>query len=93
AGFDLAAFMALSDEIRVRLLVRAINRAGHEGSAELGKVEALLQAMDQAGAKGKSGAGRIRLKQTLAGAVISIQNNRVQIAPAPPRGRRRAGLP
>jgi tRNA(Ile)-lysidine synthase len=93
AGFDLAAFTALSGEIRVRLLTRAINRAGHEGPAELGKVEALLQAMDQAGAKGKSGAGGIRLKQTLAGAVISIQNNRIHIFPAPPRGKRMAGLP
>jgi len=93
AGFDLAAFDALSDEIRVRLLMRAINRAGHEGPAELGKVEALLQAMDQAGAKGKSGAGRTRLKQTLAGAVISIQNSRIYIVPAPPRRRRMAGLP
>ena len=93
AGFDLAAFGALADEIRVRLLMRAINRAGHEGPAELGKVEALLQAMDQAIAAGRSRAGRIRMKQTLAGAVISIQNNRIHIVPAPPRGRRMAGLP
>ncbi|MBB5052979.1 tRNA(Ile)-lysidine synthase [Afipia massiliensis] len=92
AGFDLAAFSALTDEIRVRLLMRTINRVGHEGPAELGKVEALLQAMDQAVTAGKSVAGRIRLKQTLAGAVISIQSNRIQIAPAPPRGRRKAGL-
>lgn len=92
-GFDLAAFTALSDEIRVRILLRAINRAGHEGPAELGKVEALLQAMDQAVAKEKPRSGRVRLKQTLAGAVISIQNNRIQIAPAPPRGRRKPGLP
>lgn len=87
-SFDLAAFSALADEIRVRLLVRAINRAGHEGPAELGKVEALLQAMDRAAVEEKSGAGRVRLKQTLAGAVISIQNNRIHIGPAPPRGRR-----
>lgn len=92
-GLDLAAFAALSDEIRVRLLQRAINRAGHEGPAELGKVEALVQAMDQAAAKEKPGSGRVRLKQTLAGAVISIQNSRIHISPAPPRGRRMAGLP
>lgn len=92
-GFDLAAFTALSDEIRVRLLLRAINRTGHEGPAELGKVEALLQAMDRAVAKEKPGSGRVRLKQTLAGAIISIQKNRIHIAPAPPRARRMAGLP
>lgn len=92
AGFDLAAFSALTDEIRVRLLLRGINRVGHEGPAELGKVEALLRAMDQAVTAGKYVAGRTRLKQTLAGAVISIQNNRIHIVPAPPRGRRKAGL-
>jgi tRNA(Ile)-lysidine synthase len=92
-GLDLAAFTALSDEIRVRLLLRAINRTGHEGPAELGKVEALLQAMDQAAAKEKPGSRRVWLKQTLAGAVISIRNDRMHIVPAPPRGRRRAGLP
>ncbi len=92
-GFDLAAFTALSDEIRVRLLLRAINRTGHEGPVELGKVETLLQAMDQAVANEKPGSGRVRLKQTLAGAVISIQKNRIHIAPAPLRGWRMAGLP
>lgn len=92
SGFDLAAFAALSDEIRVRLLLRAINRTGHEGPAELGKVETLLQAMDQAVTGEKPGSGRVRLKQTLAGAVISIQKGRIHIVPAPPRGRRKTGL-
>lgn len=92
AGFDLAAFTALSDEIRVRLLLRVINRIGHEGPAELGKVESLLQAIDRATADERRD-GRIRLKQTLAGAVISIRRSRIHIEPAPLRGRRRAGLP
>ena len=35
----------------VRLLQRAIDRLGHEGPAELGKVEALLSALEQAGAE------------------------------------------
>lgn len=91
-SFELAAFAALADEIRVRLLMRAIDRAGHEGPAELGKVETLLQAMDRATAGSEPGRG-ILLKQTLAGALISIQNNRIHIGPAPRRGRRRAGLP
>ena len=85
AGFDLAAFSALSDEIRVRLLLRAIDRAGHEGPAELGKVEALLQAMDGAIAATHSSSEMVRFKQTLAGALVSIDRDRVQIAPAPPR--------
>ncbi|MBQ8101320.1 MAG: tRNA(Ile)-lysidine synthetase, partial [Afipia sp.] len=90
-SFDLAAFTVLSDEIRVRLLMRAIDRAGHEGPAELGKVEALLQAIDRATAGKKPGPG-VQLKQTLAGALISIRQGRIYIVPAPPRGRRKAGL-
>jgi tRNA(Ile)-lysidine synthase len=89
AGVDLAAFQALTDEIRVRLLLRAIDRIGHEGPAELGKVEALVKAMDRAARDAGRGAdaGRVRLKQTLAGAVISIDGGRIRIAPAPPRRR------
>lgn len=86
-GFDLAAFSVLPDEIRVRLLLRTIDRVGHEGPAELGKVEALLQAIDRALRGKKPSDGRLRLKQTLAGAVISVDRNRVLIGPAPPRGR------
>lgn len=92
-GFDLAAFAALSAEIRVRLLMRTINRVGHEGPAELGKVEALLEAIDQAVSGNKPAAGGARLKQTLAGAVVSIAKGRIQFAPAPPRKRQMAGLP
>lgn len=79
-GFDAAAFMAMPEEIRLRLLKRAIDRAGHEGVAELGKVEALLGALDQAVA-----GGRPKLKQTLAGAIISLIGTRIRIEPAPPR--------
>lgn len=93
AGFDLAAFAALSAEIRVRLLTRAINRIGHEGPAELGKVEALLEAIDQDGPGPKSGRKSGRVKQTLAGAVIGIAKGRIYIVPAPPRRRRMGGLP
>jgi tRNA(Ile)-lysidine synthase len=89
----LASINPGSDEIRVRLLLRAINRVGHEGPAELGKVEALVQAIDEAAARAKNAGGRFRFKQTLAGAVISIDKGRIHIVPAPPRGQRRAGLP
>jgi tRNA(Ile)-lysidine synthase len=86
-SFDARAFAAMSDEIRLRLLLRAINRFGHEGPAELGKVEVLLSALDEAMAK--SGAKRRpRLKQTLAGALISLAEDRISVVPAPPRRRR-----
>ena len=82
--FDANAFAAMPEEIRLRLLKRAIDRFGHEGPAELGKVEALLAALDQAGAK-KGKERRPRLKQTLAGALVSLTNGRIRVEPAPPR--------
>ena len=89
--FEGAAFAILPEEVRLRLLLRAIDRVGHEGPVELGKAEALLVVLDRAlqNTTGKSAAspGR-RLKQTLAGAVISLSAGRIVIAPAPPRRRR-----
>ncbi|HTF77159.1 MAG TPA: tRNA lysidine(34) synthetase TilS [Bradyrhizobium sp.] len=83
-AFDASVFAAMPEEIRLRLLKRAIDRFGHEGPAELGKVEALLAALDQAGAKtGKE--RRPRLKQTLAGALVSLTDGRIRVEPAPPR--------
>jgi tRNA(Ile)-lysidine synthase len=84
-SFDAQAFAAIPEEIRLRLLKRAIDRVGHEGPAELGKVETLLAALDRAVAE-----RRPKLKQTLAGAVIGIIGGRIRVEPAPPRRRRRA---
>jgi tRNA(Ile)-lysidine synthase len=100
-AFDAKAFAAMPEEIRLRLLLRAIDKFGHEGSAELGKVETLLAALDRAGAE-KTGEGRPRLKprlkprlqprlkQTLAGALVSLTEGRIRVEPAP-RRRRRVG--
>ncbi|UGY17619.1 tRNA lysidine(34) synthetase TilS [Bradyrhizobium septentrionale] len=79
-GFDAAPFAAMPEEIRLRLLKRVIDRTGHEGPAELGKVETLLAAVDEALGKREP-----KLKQTLAGAVISVGGGRIRIGPAPPR--------
>ncbi|MBR0697975.1 tRNA lysidine(34) synthetase TilS [Bradyrhizobium lablabi] len=79
-GFDAVLFAAMPEEIRLRLLKRAIDRTGHEGPAELGKVETLLAALDRAVAEGAG----LR-KQTLAGAVISVASGRIRVEPAPPR--------
>src|SRR4029078_10626086 len=67
-GFDAGAFAGLPEEIGLRRLKRAIDGAGQEGPAELGKIEALLAVLDRAIADGGK---RTRLKQTLAGAAIS----------------------
>ena len=88
---DAQAFAALPEEIRLRLLMRAINRFGHEGPAELGKVEALLVRIDrhfaQKSRKSSPPAEQIRL--TLAGALVSASHGRIRIEPAPPRRRGR----
>ena len=83
-AFDAGAFAAMPEEIRLRLLKRAIDRFGHEGPAELGKVEALLVGLDRACA----GHAAPTLKQTLAGALVSLTGGRIRIEPAPPRRRR-----
>ena len=95
ANFEAAAFAGLPEEIRLRLLLRAIDRVGHEGPAELGKAEALLTALDRAlqkKAKTKSAptadARQPKLKQTLAGAIVSLSGGRIVISAAPPRRRR-----
>jgi tRNA(Ile)-lysidine synthase len=73
-------------------LIRAINRFGHEGPAELGKVESLLAMLDEAvqGISAARGAkpAPARVKQTLAGALISVEKGHIRIAPAPARRRR-----
>jgi tRNA(Ile)-lysidine synthase len=78
-GLDARAFAGLPEEIRLRLLRRSLDRVGHEGPAELGKVEALLAALDRAIAA-QSG-----LKTTLAGALVSLARGRIRIMPAPLR--------
>jgi tRNA(Ile)-lysidine synthase len=83
-SFDANAFAALPEEIRLRLLLRTINRLGHEGPAELGKVEALLALLDRAVADQHKGRGP-RLKQTLAGALVSLAGGRIRVEPAPRR--------
>ncbi len=96
-SFDATVFAGLPEEVRLRLLKRAIDRFGHEGPAELGKVEALLAALDRAVAEktGRRRAGlnqpglkQQTLKQTLAGALVSLIGGRIRVEAAPPRRRR-----
>jgi tRNA(Ile)-lysidine synthase len=92
--FDAAAFATLPEEIRLRLLMRAVNRFGHEGPAELGKLESLLAKLDgnftERSRKATAGSPGVHLKQTLAGAVVSLKPGQIRIEPAPAR-RRPAG--
>ncbi|MFT4276169.1 MAG: tRNA lysidine(34) synthetase TilS [Rhodopseudomonas sp.] len=87
-GVDAVAFSGLPAEIRIRLLVRSLTQQGYEGPPELGKVEALASALQLAMTSAAT-AGKIRLRQTLAGAVVTLTKDRLVIAPAPPRRGRR----
>jgi len=76
--------------------MRAIDRVGHEGPAQLGKVEALLAQLDRSIAE-KAGlrrekAARFELRQTLAGALVSLGKGRIRIEPAPLRRSRATGI-
>ncbi|HYI28553.1 MAG TPA: tRNA lysidine(34) synthetase TilS, partial [Bradyrhizobium sp.] len=85
-GFRTEAFAVLSEEIKVRLLLRVIDRVGCEGPAELGKVEALLLALENAANHADFGR-RILLRRTLAGALVTLTSERISVEPAPPRRR------
>ncbi len=74
--FETARFADLPAEIGLRLLGRAVAHAGDEGPVELAKLEALYEALRQA---------RSRLRRTLAGAVITLGNDRLTVERAPPR--------
>src|SRR6202020_1420633 len=80
--FDAKVFATMPEEIRLRLLLRAIERFGHEGPAELGKVEALLSALDGMAAE-NTAARQPRLKRTLSGALVSLIDGRIRVEPAP----------
>jgi tRNA(Ile)-lysidine synthase len=77
--FDAPSYFALPAEIALRLLGRAIDGTGHEGPAELRKLEALQEALADAKAANRS------LKRTLAGAVIEFDGRRLCIGSAPAR--------
>jgi tRNA(Ile)-lysidine synthase len=88
-------FAALPAEVALRLLGRAITCTGDEGPVELGKLEALCDALHSAtGAKGpKKGPrrGSVRLRRTLAGAIVTLGAGRLVIERAPPRSSKSRG--
>ena len=75
-AFETARFANLPAEVALRLLGRAVAHAGNEGPVELAKLESLYDAMRQAGS---------RLRRTLAGALITLDRERVVVECAPAR--------
>jgi tRNA(Ile)-lysidine synthase len=78
-----SAFFRVPDEIAIRILQRAVNQAGDEGPAELGKLEALFWAMKTARGTGET------LRRTLAGALVDLDEERVQVSRAPERTKKK----
>jgi tRNA(Ile)-lysidine synthase len=90
---DIRTYQTLPEEVRLRLLSRAIGRVAHEGEAGLGQIESLLaktgQAFEARPLRPKSRTGKsaksLRFKQTLAGAAITLSDDLLCVAPAPRR--------
>jgi tRNA(Ile)-lysidine synthase len=77
---DAAGYAKLPAEIALRLLGRAVTRAGDEGPVELAKLEALKAALDAAQKSGKTG-----FKRSLAGAIVGHAYHHITVERAPPR--------
>jgi tRNA(Ile)-lysidine synthase len=77
---DAAAYVGLPAEIGLRLLGRALDRLGHEGPVELGKLETLQAELDAA-----RNAGNGRFRRSLAGAIVTLAGGLITVEGAPRR--------
>jgi len=80
--FPADKFARLPAEIALRIIGRAVARLGDEGPVELGKLEALHAALSAAQS------GKIKLRRTLAGAIVTLADGRLTVEKAPPRHRK-----
>jgi tRNA(Ile)-lysidine synthase len=81
-AFPTAQFANLPAEVALRLLGRAIAHTGDEGPVELAKLESLYDSLRQA---------QSRLRRTLAGALISLDSERLTVGRAPARRKTASG--
>ena len=79
-AFDAMGFFLLPAEIALRLVGRAVAKVGVEGPVELAKLEALKAALDAA-----QKAGKRRFRRSLAGAMVTLEANKIAVERAPPR--------
>jgi tRNA(Ile)-lysidine synthase len=82
-AFDARGLRGLPAEIALRLIGRAVGEVGDEGPVELGKLEAMYESLS--GAIAHTGG---RFRRTLAGAMVSLQRDRLMVERAPPRRHR-----
>jgi tRNA(Ile)-lysidine synthase len=83
AVFDAAGYAHLPAEVALRLLGRALTRAGDEGPVELAKLEALKAALDAA-----RNSANTQFRRSLAGAIMTLAGGQIAVERAPPRGGR-----
>jgi tRNA(Ile)-lysidine synthase len=79
---DLRGYCDLPTEIALRVLGTAVATVGQEGPVELGKLEALLAAIVAATTGPRP---PMRLRRTLAGAMITLETERLIVERAPAR--------
>jgi tRNA(Ile)-lysidine synthase len=84
-SIDAGLFGSLPEEVALRVLGRAIDLVGDEGAAELGKLEALAGDIAAAVAAG------MRIRRTLAGAMVTAAGAAIAVQRAPARRNRPAG--
>jgi hypothetical protein len=75
-------FFRLPAEVALRLLGRAIARAGEEGTVRLGKLETLYEAL-----VGANASKTLRLRRTLGGALVTLTPMKLVVERAPARRR------
>jgi tRNA(Ile)-lysidine synthase len=77
---DAEKFIRLPAEVAVRLLARAVARAGAAGAVRLGKLESLYEDLARAHASKTP-----RLRRTLGGALVTLSPSKLLLERAPPR--------
>jgi tRNA(Ile)-lysidine synthase len=82
-AFDARGLRDVPAEIALRVIGRAASEVGDEGPVELGKLEALCESLADALDRSSP-----RFRQTLAGALVSLQRDRLIVERAPPRRKR-----
>jgi len=84
--FDARAWAEQPEEVRLRLLGRAVAQTGNEGPVELGKLESLLAAIDAITCNCET---RTSFRRTLAGAMVTLSGGHLRIERAPSRRKSR----
>ena len=85
ACFDAGRYFALPPELALRVLARAIMALGCDFRIELAKLEALQAALSHAADANTAGKSGPRWRRTLAGALVTLEKDRITVETAPAR--------